>query len=406
MVAFGVQSRALCRWETIDLRGLFPTERTVKAFAMSWFKKLLQKKDARQSKSEPATTTMFKWWKKSPIAEDEQSAGPPLQREIDVVPKTEIQASRQTLNNINLTFGESSSVDANNKGKHSENSACTNKYCCDTRINVQPDEVINNGDDESIKNHRNSKATLSDNLRAADNNEHAPESIFDETVCRPSKAVKNAEYIIHFDPYADYGRLECPDSAYPSTIDFPSVRYGRYVELKSRKDRNYSDNYDLFTKSDSIKSIFDKATINYRLLSNVEKNIDESKHNLLKCRIYNHEYDEIRAKLGLKYASKWRLEDFNDDNKSTRMSADTRTIKEFFRLSNDNNILVHYEDIDVQTGRLEEEEKPNVKEDFIDFIVRIFIKGKEITERHTAKSSWIKELLKFFRKKSEWKFAS
>lgn len=367
---------------------------------MNWFRKLSQRKSASQVKS-TKTTSVFKWWRKSTVGEDEGEAPLPLQNEVDVVPKTEIQVSRQTLDNISYTFGESSSGEANDTGKQPEKRSCENKHCCETEINTQPGEIIDKGDGEAIKNQKSIKTTFIDNLRAADLKEH----MFDEIVCRlPSKViknVKNAEYIIHFDPYVDYGRMECPDSTYPSLIDYPSVRYGRYVELKGRKDRQYSETFDLFTKSDNIKTVFDKATVNYRLLSNIEKNIDESKHNLLKCRIYNRRYDEIRKRLGFENVGVWKSEDFNDDCKSTRMTDDTRTIKEFYRLTNENHILIHLEDISVQTGRSEEEQKPNTKKDFIDFLDRIFFKGKEITERHKKSGSCLKEIVGFFRKKSK-----
>lgn len=350
---------------------------------------------------------MFKWiTKRATVERNEEQVHSLIQNEIDVVPKTEITASRQTLDNINtaLCAGESSGASANGKEK-SERTRCKNKFCC--KVDECESQKIDKG--ESMNIEKKGKNNFIDNLRsAADNNEHASELSTtiegDETVCRrPSKAiknVKNAEYIIHFDPYVDYSRLECPDSAYPSVIDYPRVRYGKYVELKSKKNRNCSETFDLFTSSNRIKSADECiiTTLNYELLSNLEKNIDESEFNLFNCRLYNRDFQEIRQNFGSFYLGDWTFDDFNDDNKSTRMCDDTKTIKEFYRLGIDNNVLIHFQDISVQTGPTEDQQ---LSKNFMDKMSWLFNKGKEITEKHKIKKNWIKQILDMFRKKSK-----
>lgn len=368
-------------------------ERTAKASVMMWFKKLLSKRDVSQSN----TSTMMNWFKRSRAEQDKEQE---LKTEIDVVPQTEITASRQALNNINIALNADESAGESSgkyyeKSVNDENKMCKNKYCCGSISQVEPPL---NGVDESIKDYRNSKSTLIDNLRGADNKAHESGSIFNETECRrPSriiKNVKNDDYIIIFDPFVDYGRLECPDSAYPSVIDYPSIRYGRYVQLKSKKNRHYSNNFDLFTTSDKPKLDDDKSPFDYKLLSNVEKQLDETKYNLLKCKLYNQEYRRIHTK-GSNCTVDWVLEDFNDDKKSTRMSDDTRTIKEFYRLSIDSHLLVHFQDIVVDTGRTVE----SYSKSFLNFFTWLALKGKEINEQHkTAKTSWIKAILSCFKK--------
>lgn len=337
---------------------------------------------------------MFKWIKRSKDVQNDEEVPSPLQNEIDVVPRTEITASRQTLENINiaLSVGESSSGEVSGKKLESlnENVNSGNNFCCGT--------VIDCDNDDAAKNCKTSRVTLTDTLRAADNNAHASQrSLLDETVYRPSPVIRNDDYIEYYDSYVDYGRLEVPDSIYPSMGGLSSVRQAPFVELKSRRERNTSDTNDLFNNTDQIRTSIDKTPLNYELLSNVEKNIDDSRFNLDNCRAYNKEYRAINQVLGSNCMGGWKLEDFNDDGKSTRMSNDTKTIKEFYRLSIDSSILIHYHDISVHVGRSE----VSATEKFLDFCLRIFFKGKEITEKHKIQRSWIKECLKFFRKRSK-----
>lgn len=131
----------------------------------------------------------------------------------------------------------------------------------------------------------------------------------------------------------------------------------------------------------------------------MEKQLDASKYNLLNCKIFNNEFKKVRKLLGLDYTEFADIEDFNDDNKSTRMSADTKTIKEFYKLSIENNILIHFQDICVEKGR----EKPrNSKNSFMNFLHRIFLGGNEITEQLKVKETpWIKKFVNFFKTTSK-----
>lgn len=355
-------------------------EKTAKASVMKWFKKLSLKSDAKSSKV--SSNNMFvRWFKKST---DET-----LKLELDVVPRTEITSSRQALNNISYSLngaessGESSGI-SHRKGSRSH---CTNKHCCDNDVESQQ---ADNGDDESIK--KNSKSPLIDKLRAADK----AQSIDDnepETKCRrPLGNVKNRDYIIFFEASVDYGRLECPDSFYPSVIETPTVvRQGRYVQLKNKQQRNYSDNYDLFTTTDKLEpNENNKSELNYKILSDVERQLDTARYNLLNCRLYNAEYRSISN-----FADDWPLEDFNDDAKSTRMSEDTGTIKEFYRLSNESDVLIHFQDVCVETGFNYEQYSTSV----LNFLTWCTLKGDEITEENKVeKSSWLKAIVTFFKK--------
>lgn len=369
-------------------------EETEKASVMQWFKKLLPKKDASQSKS---SSLAMKWFKRSTVEEREVEQEAPLRKEIDVVPKTEFSASRQTLDNINIVLhsGESSGeVSRKYQGKIDKSTGCSNKYCCGDSADVS--KSADNGDDESMKKQKNSKTSLIDNLRAADNISHGSIVNANETVCRrPVKVNKHVKNIVHFHHCVDYGRLECPDSIYPSMPDL----FGKYVELKSKRQRQYCESCDLFTTSDKPKSAEnDKSPLNYRLLSNVEKQLDESEYNLRNCWSYNEAYRAIQRRLRSEKHIDWLFEDFNDDNLSTHMSEDTRTIKEFYRLSIESHLLLHFHNIKVEMGRVDETQQKK----FTNFLAWFALKGKEITEEHKISgTSWITKVLNLFRMKSK-----
>ena len=193
---------------------------------MQWFRKLFPKKDAR---SKPSLLIM-KWFKKSTVDQTLAQSCSPLQTEIDVVPKTEFSSSRQTLNNINIALkvGESSGVTKEEKlpVDEAKKIGCDNKYCCGA-YTTQDDY----GDDDAIKNYKNSKSTLIDNLQRADNNEHTSEGlspeVFNETDCRrPNtviKEIKNGDYIVYYAPCVEYGKIEF--TAHTSWIEHTTVRY-------------------------------------------------------------------------------------------------------------------------------------------------------------------------------------
>lgn len=330
---------------------------------------------------------MFKWIKRSKdVKSDEDN---PLQQEIDVVPRTEITASRQTLENINiaLSAGESSSGEASGKKLESlnENDKCANKFCC----GIECDNA------DAARLCKASKVNLTETLRAADNKAHASRgSIPDATVhCRSSPLPRTDDYTQYYDDHVDYGRLEVPDSVYASVNGLAAP----FVELKSRRERNVSETTDLFNNTNRIKIPTDKTPLNFELLSNVEKNIDESRFNLYNCWAYNEECRAIDRALGTNRMAEWRLEDFNDDGKSTRMGIDTRTVKEFYRLNIDGQILIHFHDIAVQVGQT------SVTEKFLDFFFRLFFRAKEITEKQRVPRNWMKDFCKIFRKRSKCK---
>lgn len=350
-------------------------ERTGKASAIKWFRKSFSKRDESPSKSFSSNKIM-RWFTRSTVATS------PLQREVDVVPKTEITASRQTLNNINLALNSAESSGETSGNLH-EKGVSSSKYCCDEHVESERAD-----NDESIKCSKNSKSPLIDKLCAAD----SARSIDDnETECRrPIGNVKNRDYIIFLDPCVDYGRLECPDSHFPSLVDIPTAHHGRYVQLKNNQQRHYSSNYDLFTTIDKLETIEkDKSELNYKLLSDIERRLDASKYNLFNCRAYNKEYRKISGCDEI-----WPLEDFNDDAKSTRMNEDTRTIKEYFRLSIESDVLIHFQDLKVETGQAVESHSRG----FLNFFTWLLLRGKEITEEHKTKDfSLINTIANFFK---------
>lgn len=131
----------------------------------------------------------------------------------------------------------------------------------------------------------------------------------------------------------------------------------------------------------------------------MEKNLDTSKYNLLNCKIYNFKLKAIRKLLGFDYTELSSIEDFNDDNISTRMSNDTKAIKEFYKLSIESNVLIHFQDICVEMGR---EKPPKLDSSFTNFLTRNFLEGDEATEQlKVKKTSWIKNILNFFKMTSE-----
>lgn len=376
---------------------------------MQWFKKLFPKRDASPVRASSPSRFRMKWFKRSTVATDREPQLSPLRSEVDVVPKTEINtAARQALNNISIALGETPVDESSGSSKPlEENDAadnkririgCENKYCC----GVNKSQRAHQGVDKSIQNFRSSKSSI-ENLRQADNSvKVADGSIISETerrqLAHAGNNVKNADCITFFDPFFDYGKLERPDSAQTSQVDTSTEGHGQYVHLKSKSERNYSHNFDLFSINNKLESAVDKSHLNCELLSNVEKQLDESKYNLLNCKIFNNEYRKAQSELGSGCIEGWKLEDFNDDLMSTPMSEDTSAIKEFYRLSTDCHVLLHYQDIVEETGCAAE----SLSNDLTDLIAWIVLKGKEITEeRKISKTFSIKTILNFFRKSSK-----
>lgn len=176
----------------------------------------------------------MKWFKKSNVGQNLAQSCSPLQNEIDVVPKTEFSASRQTLNNINIAlYGESS--EAPGKEKYTVEDAikteCENKCCCGGCLLDSHDDLTDYGYDEAIKNYKNSKSTFI-NLRSADNNAHASKGSSSgaviETDCRRSslvmKEIKNADYVIYFAPLVMGTDTSQIDKLCQNLIEYPTVR--------------------------------------------------------------------------------------------------------------------------------------------------------------------------------------
>lgn len=338
---------------------------------MTWSKKSSPKNDASQSK-QSFFASIMKWFRKSTAVRENSPEPSPLQTEENVVPKTEFTASRQALNNINLALGAGeSSGESSGALKIDNKSGCKNKYCCDVSEQAhQPDDKC---DDESIKDNKNSKTTLIENLRAADNSARATDGSTNETERRPSN-VKNSDFII---APLDYLRLECPDYSFPSILDNSGLKNRRF----------YMQNCELFLSKDKSKSEDDEKTpLDFWLLSNLEKHLDETKFNLLRCKAYNKNWQRIKG------ISQSGFEDFRDDGRNVLMSDDTRAIKIFYNLTMESDILMHFQEITIDFGLTVE----TYSRGCLSFFKWLALKGKEIKESHKVKTSWIKAIFKFF----------
>lgn len=278
--------------------------------------------------------------------------------ELDVVPRTELLASRQALNNISIGLsaaGESSSSDK----RITEARICRNKFCCGGEET----------EDDCSKNFIDQLRLIN---QTADTNE-----------CQRTRKVNTAsscDFIEYYDPYSDYNKLECPDSPFNSIILSSDIS-GRFVRLKPKKLRFYCEDYEIYSTTDKTtnddKSI---SQLDYRLLSDIEHQLDDAKFNLDVCRDYNarlrsfqhdHECDD-----------EWKLEDFNDDQCSTRMCEDTAAIAEFYKISNDGSIAVHFINIEVETAS----EACQGDENIFQRVKWFFLKGREITEDHKVEN--------------------
>jgi hypothetical protein len=329
---------------------------------------------------------MRKLFKKATAVGENTLETTPLQTEVNVVPKTEITASRQALNNINFALVGESSGESSGIDKSDKRGGCKNKYCCDVR-DKQASELLDKCDDESIKDNKNSKTKLIENLRAADNGARADDGSENETVRRPSND-KNSDYII---PPLDYNRLECPDYPFP----FYENQNRSFLDNENIKNhRFYLLNCELFAPNIKTKGENDdKSPLDFQFLSNLEKHLDETKFNLLKCKVYNANWRRLKEKFGIEQIP---YEDFRDNDVNIEMSDDNRAIKEFYNLTMNEDILVHFYQIAIETGRTEPFPKG-----FVNFFKWLSLKGKEIKEKHLVKTSWIKAIFKFFAELSE-----
>lgn len=347
------------------------------SFAMKLFRKLYQKENANGVDAPvPSKTSFFGWFtKKSSVVaatvEEEQKQilnNNNITSEIEFLPRTEISAS-QARSNIQLTFhGESSGVNGNTPRDNDEvetnaKRGCENKFCCGiVSKSRSTGENADDGDDESIKSSHHKNITLNKKQSQSEGSLH-------ETISRRSSNLHDdsKDFYICYEPAIDYGRLEVPDSVYPSIMEWPSINYGDYVEVKKKQE---PPNYDLF--------------------SSIEHQLDESKYNILNCMLFNCQYHRERESLGSGCRPSWKMQDYNDDHKNTPMDHDTKTIKEFYRLNELSDILVHYHDVIVEASH----SFGRIKEGLVGFMSWLLFKGKEIKEHHKIKDkrSWIENI--------------
>lgn len=350
---------------------------------MKLFKKLYQKENANEADAPTAPSSIpkssfFRWFtKKSSAVAATVEEGQKHKNniaEIEFVPKTEITGSRQALSNIQLTFhGESSGVSRNSTRDNNDEvdtkakRGCENRFCCGvvtkSRSTIEENENADDGDDESIKSFHHKNFTLYKSQSQSEASLH-------ETNSRRSSNLhvdSSKDFYICYEPAIDYGRLEVPGSDYPSVMDWPSINYGDFIEVKKKKKK---PSYDIF--------------------SSIEHQLDESKYNILNCMLFNCQYHHYYDSLGSGCRPSWKLEDYNDDYKNTPMDHDTKTIKEFYRLNELSDILVHYHDVIVEASH----SFGRMKEGIIGFMSWLVFKGKEIKEHHKIKDkrSWLEKI--------------
>lgn len=315
---------------------------------------------------------MWKWPKLSSKTSSPASPNSMLMCEIDVVPRTELSTSRQALNNISIGLvaagaGESTSAEKSSSDERriTETRICSNKFCCGDR---------DNEDDDCCRN-------FIDNLRlinqTADSNDgQRPKKV-------NSTANRSCDFIEYYDPYEDYNKLECPDSPLNSIILTSDIS-GRFVRLKPKKLRFYCEDYDIYTTTDKLPSarIDDKSQpqLDYELLSDIECSLDDTKFNLDRCRDYNERFRSAQRQHECE--CQWHLEDFNDDQLSTRMNEDTATIAEYYKISNDGSIVLHYLSVEVEMAQSTLQGDRNL----IQRVKWFFLRGREITEDHKVRN--------------------
>lgn len=256
----------------------------------------------------------------------------------ELVPKAKISAS------------SSQQVSSSVQQHKESNTFSRDDFCCGVISKSHSLLEHADKDDESIKSFQRKKFT--------------PNKDQHETLSRRSSRLYDdrKNFYICYEPAIDYGRLEVPDSIFPSVMNWPS---------------NYGDIVDMSEKT------------NYKVLSNIEHNLDQSKYNILNCMLFNHDYQHEYQSLGSGCRPAYKVEDFDDDNNSTPMDLDTKNIKLFYRLSELDDILLHYNDIAIEAsysvGRME---------GFLGLMSWLVFKGKEIKEKHKEKHkvSWLRNI--------------
>jgi hypothetical protein len=327
---------------------------------MNWFKKSSPKDSASSSPKSNSPKMRFKWFTRSKAGATAENVATAMPQEIDIVPRTEISASRQALDNITLALsahrGESSGESGLTRKCHESISkkGCENKYCCD----VESHSHSPSADNEAIRNNHPATTKTSEQRKISF-------TLADDEV-RHAFAVDDSKK-----------KLEVPDPKEPSVVECPSINHPQVDDVKQR---------------------------NYRIISDIEYKLEQSNFTLRQCSFFNHEYRKEYESLGSGCRPEWKLEDFNDDTKSTRMDEDTRVIKEFYRLSELNDILVHYHDIIIEASCTVE----CVREGFVGFVTWLVLKGKEMKEKHKVKEAkegkqgtkclWLRKLFQLFSK--------
>ena len=322
-----------------------------------WFKKLLQSKDtAEKEKSEKKRR--FKWFGSKATVEDTEDAQ--LKNEIDVVPRTEITASRQALNNISLalnnTYGESSGEST--RKRHDCKTRCDNKCCCD-------------------ECHSHDKTADNANESMTDSNINKRVQIKGNKLEIPSW-VSMYDDIVEMEPIVEDTRIVDVNFYYPTLFLSPPPIVTDYN--KSDLNHQYVD----------LKSRY------YQVRSSVENKCAIPKNSIENCIKINEEFRAKKEKFPESDAH-WKLQDYNDDSKHTRMCKNTAIIAEFFRLHDDRGVPngVPYLDIEI--------DEPDVDQTFI-YENKIFkqlkwrfLKGTELKEKRGFGfecTVFLKELLK------------
>jgi hypothetical protein len=331
---------------------------------MKWFKKSSQSVTDNDASS-PRSKLCFKWFKRATAEEFVPSE---LQNEVNIVPKTEITTSPQALSNITLALSavassSSSSGESSRKYRDvvSKTENCENKYCCD----VKSHSHLVNADkcDESIIDFADNKSITIDSVRLIENDEKM-------TVLGGRSGKFNED----FENYYTSKDSHAPDSI--------------LINLSLLMNDE---------KSVGQQTALKRKLANYKLLSNIEGHLDTAKYNIMNCIIFNAGYQEVYETFGSGCRPNWKVEDSNDDYINTSMSDDTKAIKEFYRLSELEDILLHYQDIAIGASYRVE----RTKDGFIGFISWLMLKGKEIKEKHKVKEeqcSWFERIVKVFSK--------
>lgn len=352
-------------------------ERTARASAMKWFKRSSPRRDESPSNDSKG---FIRWFKRSSNATDK------LRQEVDVVPKTEINSSRQALNNINLALNnaESSGEASGLSVEKTSKKTCDNKFCCgDDLVDTKR---ADNDVDESIKAN-NSKSRFIVKLLKAEETPPIDKKVTETASRRRVEQIKNSD---DDSDNVEYGRMECPDSPYTNLIVvYPGTRLENEAPVEKKKADKLRSSAKPVKPNALEKEIDEISELNYTLLSKIEKGANPTKYNLSHCRQFNDHCYAINR-------FQWPYENFNDD----KQNDDTRTIQEFHRLSYDANVLLHFLDIDIEIDQSFDGDydlKPEDSQKLLEFSQWMELRGAEMTGDDMPKRSWIMAIVEFFK---------